>query len=120
MANRNCADPPFRQETAIAKSGTQSVGIDISKLTPRGLAVLVPAVWTAADLYFEVSEDNETFYPLYDEEGSIVLISGIATSEARVYAAPATVWAVGSWPYMRLVASAAQGAARTLVVAMLG
>ena len=116
----NCADPAFRQSTIIAINQTNGAAINIEALTPRGLAVQVPAEWTDADIYFEVSADGTTWYRLYDEFGSVVKITGINTSSARLYTAPSQCWPIGAWTYMRLVSSASQDAARTLTVCILG
>lgn len=121
MPSTNCADPVFRQPTIIAINQTNSAAIGITKLTPRGLSVVVPDSWTAADIYFESSVDGESGWQrLKDEFGSVVKITGIDTTDGDNYVAPPQCWALGAWPYLRLVSSATQTAARTLTVCILG
>ncbi len=93
----------------------------------RLLSVRTPSAWTAADIGFEVSADGSTWLKVYDEEGARIKITGIATSAAGVYTAPAKLAMVGMWPYVRLVslntssgADVNQAAERTLIVAIGG
>lgn len=92
----------------------------------RGLVVVTPAAWTAADIGFEASSDGSAWLPLMDNAGARVRITGVATSAARAYVAPSTAWGAGAFPFVRLVslntgtgANENQGAARTLTVVLL-
>jgi hypothetical protein len=110
----------------IASGAAVSSAVDANALGPRGLAVLVPVAWTAADIALEVSDDDITYYPVYDEFGSRVKISNVATAEIRTYILPAAAWLVGAYMYLRLVsidtssgANTNQAAARALGVRIL-
>lgn len=118
---KNNTDAAYRAETTIASGAAASGGLKLTGY--RGLAVQTPAAWTAANIGFEVSEDDSTYVPLYDEDGARVVISGVATGAAAVYIAPAEVWAAGVYPYVRLASldtadgsAENQAAARTLKV----
>ncbi|NDJ59937.1 MAG: hypothetical protein GYB67_02365, partial [Chloroflexi bacterium] len=99
----NVTDPVFRADCTIAAGAAVSTALDISAIGPRGLAVAVPAVWTAADIGFEVSVGTAPWLPLYDEAGDRGVLTGSATTAARLSAAPAAVWALGVYPRLRLV-----------------
>lgn len=106
-------------DVTIEQSGTDSTVADIRNERPRGVAVVVGSAWTSADIYIEVSNDQSAWYRLKNDAGSDVAISGIATSAAGYYTAPAESWMIGPWAYMRLVASAAQsGGDRTLTIVL--
>jgi len=118
---KNNSDAAFRATATIASGAAVSNALAMTGY--RGLAVQTPAVWTAANIGFEVSEDGTTFVPLYDEEGARVVISSVATGAARLYCAPAQAWACGVYPYVRLASldtadgsAENQAAARTLKV----
>lgn len=96
-------DAYVRKEAAIVSGAAVSAAINIIGLGLVGAGVLVPAGWTAADIAFEVSVDGLTWYPVYDETGTRVKVSGISTSESRLYIAPAQAWIAGAFPYMRFV-----------------
>ncbi len=57
-----------------------------------GGMVIVPSAWTAANIGFQVSEDNSTFVILRDYTGVPVQISGIKTDGGRAYAMPAEMF----------------------------
>ena len=122
------------KECTIPDNDTKSTGMFIAPIGPRGLAVQVPDGWDDADIYFQVSRVNPTgpnddaaptddadWIYLRDSSGAIVKITGIQTSAAGLYVAPGSVWPVGTYPWLRLVSSAAQnGGERSLEVALLG
>ncbi len=93
----------------------------------RGLAVLTPGAWTAANIGLEVSTDGgTTWIPVRTEWGSLVMVSGVVTNAAASYILPPSAWQVGLYPQARLTslntstyAAVNQGGARTLVVALL-
>jgi len=138
----NNSDPVMRQACTIANGASKSSKINISSIGPRGLGVVLPCVtssWTAADITFEVSatgnESNDgDWIPLEDASGNPIRITGITTTPPRtgvtnlLYVAPAGAWAVGAYPWLRLVSIAAgtgqaavnQGGNRDLTVVMLG
>ena len=82
--------------------GTGTEGNEARRRGFRGLAIEVPALWTAADIGFEVSRDASNYFKLCDEFNQRIKITGITTNEARVYIAPAALWAAGFYPYVRL------------------
>lgn len=102
--------------TTISSGAANSTAIEIAPNLPRGLGVFVPSAWTSATISFEVSNDGSTWYPLRGSDGSLIGISGIQTAAAGLYAAPAEIWVMGRWKYMRLVSSVNQGADRELQV----
>lgn len=117
---------PSSTDVVIANGEADSASIDMSDQPPRGIAVLVPGAWTAADIGFEVSSDDSTWYPLQNDTGGLVKITGITTDAAGYYVAPAGTWAIGGWQYMRLNSldtgdetAENQGAARTMTVVFL-
>lgn len=81
--------------------------------------VHMPAVWTAADIGFQVSSELDgTFLPLYDDAGALVEISSPAVDQA--HAVPVEVLAarfVKLWSQNAGV-DANQGAARSLIIDM--
>lgn len=92
-----------RMSATILSGQAVSDALELQKLSLIGLAVLIPSAWTAADIGFEVSEDNSTWVQLYDDAGARVKITGINTGASRLYIAPAEAWAIGAFPYMRFV-----------------
>jgi hypothetical protein len=105
-----------------------SSAINLASIGPRGLGLVVPAVWTAANIGFDISLDGETWGPCNDKTGSRFVVSGIATAQFAYYETPAGLWGIGTLPYMRLVSLSTsdnstpvnQAAARSLVVCMAG
>lgn len=121
----------LKQLTTISWTFTipinQSVsnGIDIESVAPRGLQVVLPSAWTAADVALEVSSDNVTWIPVEKMEGTKVKLLNVPTtaspSPTRIFEAEA--WAIGCWKYLRLASVSTsnedtyvtQAAARTFV-----
>jgi hypothetical protein len=75
---------PIADGEAITRSADMSIF--------SGGYVHIPTSWTAANLGFQVSDDDSTFIILRDEAGAPVQISGIKTDGARAYALPAEVF----------------------------
>lgn len=97
-------DEVYKPNVTFTAGQSVSDSTDISLLSLRGLALLVLAAdWVTADIGFQVSNDNSTWYTLYDEFGAGVKVAGVITNAAAVYACPAGVWAVGGFKYLRLV-----------------
>jgi hypothetical protein len=114
------------EEVVIANAAAVSGSFDVNAQGGRGFAVEVPVAWTAADIAFEVSDDDSTYVPLYSDTGARVKITNIATAAVQVYIVPAEAWAIGAYLFMRLVsidtstgANTNQGAERTLKVRVL-
>jgi hypothetical protein len=110
-------------EVTIANGAAVSGEVSTATFGPRGLAVLTPAAWTDADIAFDVSIDNSTWYPLQDDEGNRVKITSVTTDAAKVYDAPPECWTAGCFRYVRLAsintsteADVNQGAARTCYI----
>lgn len=121
MIQKNYTDAAFRVEVTIASGAAVSSAVKLTGY--RRLAVQTPAVWTTANIGFEVSEDGSTFVPLRDSTGAKLAITGVITNAAGVYVGPVDTLAAGPYPYVRLTsldtvdASAEnQAAARTLKV----
>lgn len=120
-------EPAYAQRDGTIANGAALTGaFDLQSTKARGFAVVVPGTWTAADIAFQVSEDDSTYYKVYDKTGARVKITGIATSEAAVYVAPAEAWAVGVWRYLKLEsintgtgAAENQGAERALTITLM-
>ncbi len=68
----------------------------------RGLAVLVPPAWTAADIGF-VAIHGPVAQPIRDSLGSLVVITGIVTDASFVYVAPSSIWVLGAANKARLI-----------------
>ena len=49
--------------------------------------VLMPAQWTDANLTFQVSSDDNTFWDLFDEHGKEVTLTCKASTAVRIQAA---------------------------------
>ena len=128
---RNYTDPVYRPTVTIANGASSSSSIVNTSVGARGIAVIVPAVWTGANLGLEISLDNgTTWVPVRNEEGKVVRITNIKTAEASLYVYPAASWQVGVAPLIRLTSldtgaadtdftAQNQGAARTLTVLLL-
>lgn len=116
----------YRFDMTIASGAAVSDGVSIEKHPVDRLAVQVPAAWTAADIGFDVSQDDSTYIPLKGATGSRLKITGVATGAAGVYIAPAETFLVDGYRYVRLASldtgdesAENQGAARSLVLVLL-
>lgn len=70
----------------------------------RGLAIDTPAAWTAADIAFETSQDGTTWRLAYKPDSDeLILITNIPDGTAITKVAPAEVWPLLAYPYLRLV-----------------
>jgi hypothetical protein len=67
----------------------------------RGLAVIVPEEWTAANIGF-YGVYGEIEVPLCDPEGELIVISGIQTADSRCYIAPASIWSLGAFDRFKI------------------
>ena len=67
-----------RQITATIASG-QSLSAEVNLGAGRLFAISMPSAWTTAALTFQGSFDSETFYDLYDEEGTEVTVDAAAS-----------------------------------------
>jgi hypothetical protein len=68
----------FVQQTAIIGAGTAlsaPVGIGESQLH----GILLPSVWTTANLTFQVSVDGTNFFELYDDAGNEITVNAAAS-----------------------------------------
>lgn len=108
----------------IAINAAISDAYDVGAYGGRGFAIQIPAVWTAANIGFDVSSDKSTWIPLYNDVGSRVKITNVPTGLAVELIAPPEAWAIGASQWMRLVsvdttgdtATTNQAAARVLVL----
>lgn len=72
-----------RTQSTTILSGTALSGVLSFYEYAYGI-VHMPAVWTAADIGFQVSSElNGTFLPLYDDAGALVEISSPAADQAH-------------------------------------
>jgi hypothetical protein len=79
--------------TAIAASTALSTGV-IDTAEFAGGMILVPSLWTAANIGFKVCESKDgSFHILRDEFGAPVEIGSIKTDGARWYALPGALFA---------------------------
>lgn len=101
-------------ELTIAKSGTDATP-DMHPGRSKVIGFRMdPDGWDAADLQIQgaLTADG-TFEDIYDSAGNQLTLT--VDSDRKVYLTAAQVLALLPWPYVRLVASAAQNtAARTL------
>ena len=112
------------QTLVIAINTAVSGKFNVRASGGRGFAIQIPAVWTAANIGFDISADASTWIPLYGDTGARVKITGVPTGLAVELVAPAEVWAIGASIWMRLVsvdttddtATTNQAAERTLIV----
>lgn len=114
----------------IAGSAAVSSEINIKDLALLGVAVLVPGPWTAANIGLEVSMNGGatgTWTPVYDENGTRVMVTNVSTTARRLYFLPTAAWATVRYNFLRIVsvntstgADVNQGAPRSLEVSILG
>jgi len=110
------------QRGATSKSLTIANGAALTEAfemsNHAGGIVLMPAAWTAASIGFQVSDSHGgTYYPLYDQNGTLVQISSPAVDKA--YSFPAEVFSGGwvkLWSQDGAASGTNQGAARTIGV----
>lgn len=95
----------------IASSTTVSSSVDLAETSL--LAFVAPAAWTTSTLKLQGSNDNVTFFDLYDAYGGAVGSLASVTAGAG-YAVD--VVAMLPWRYVRFVAGTAQGANRTFTL----
>jgi hypothetical protein len=100
-------------------SDADAISINESRnKSPHSLvAILMPAAWTAADLTFQASNDNTTFYEMVNTAGNNVTVTGPAADE-WIAIDPADFVGV---EYLKVRsgtvgAAVAQGAARVLTL----
>lgn len=83
-----------------------------------GGTLYMPAAWTAASIGFQIAtETGGTYYPLYDEDGTLVQISSPAVDNA--YSLPKELFSarfVKLWSQDGAASGTNQGAARTIVI----
>jgi len=103
-----------QQTATIAYAASLSGVIDLGKLTLVGIHM--PALWTTANLTFQVSEDGITYDNLFDRFGTEVNYSGAA---ARFIPIPPSDWISIRFVKIRSGMSAVpvnQGAARSVIL----
>jgi len=117
----------FRPVTTIAEGAAVSSSVPVSKIGPRGFAVILPAAWTAADIGIDVSVDGDTWHPLKNADGRVKITDvGTSNDPRPLRSFPAEAWAAGVFEFVRLVsintsteASVNQAAARELTLVLL-
>jgi hypothetical protein len=102
----------------IAISTAISDAVD-NRLAAGG-SVIIPAVWTAANLGFKVCDTvGGTYVPLRDQSGALVQITGLQTGEAGSYTLPDDLFGHAFfklWSCTSAGVDTNQAAARTFVV----
>jgi hypothetical protein len=111
------ADSGNTQTVTIANGASES-GV-VEKVGLRLGGFIMPAAWTAADLTFLVSDDNVTFYPLFNDEKTEAKITLPVAGDA--YSFDVLSGILAPWRYFKFrsgVKGAAvnQGAARDIKV----
>lgn len=113
------APPAHAQPTVtIAAAASLSGGVNIS---PRGtesslVEIVMPAVWTAANLTFQTSNDGVTYQDYYAADGTEVTVIAAA---ARNIGIAAVDFAGAGWLKVRsgtALAPVVQGAARVITL----
>lgn len=94
-------------DTTIPAAGTTSAEVDLDSFDLVG--VIVPAVWTAADLTFQVKAGDEAFADLYSSAG-VAITASVA---AEKYHALDPVLFAGA-DEVRVVSSETQAADRVI------
>ena len=90
----------------------------------NSMTITIPPAWTAADLGFEVSDDDgTTWVPVRDHLWDRIRVQNIDTAEAGVVQAPAEAWGITKHERFRLAslnvstgANENQGAARSIAL----
>lgn len=67
----------MRITTTILNGASLSAAVDLGA-NCRLKALLMPAAWTAADITFQVSEDNTNFFDMMGDDGNAVKLTGPA------------------------------------------
>ena len=94
----------------IGAAGTVSSAADLGMNTL--IKVTTPAVLSNATMYFNVSDDNVTFYPLYDNTNTLVSLT-VGTALAGSY--PVNPAQFAGSRYVQAKMSGAEGSARSII-----
>jgi len=93
----------------VPASGSISGTVDIGGVTLTGL--VTPGTLTSATLYFRVSDDGQTYAPLYNPFGSRVQV---LLGSSRAYPLDPTDFL--SWQYVALETPTNEAAARVIML----
>ena len=83
------------------------------------VGINMPAVWTAAGLSFQGSEDDTTFVDIYNNGGEITLLSAVVGTDRRILVSPVDFVGAGRFVKVRsgtTGSAQAQGAARIITL----
>lgn len=69
----------MRLVTATIPAGATGLSQGIDLQTTRVVGIVMPAVWTAADLSFQGSLDDVTYIDIYNDSGNEYLIPAAAS-----------------------------------------
>lgn len=102
----------------IANGASLSNSLRLGGLVPVG--VIMPAAWTAAGLSFAVSQDDSTYYPIFDDAGAEITAT-VAASEFIIFTNIARLFGITPDLYLKLRSGTSavavnQGAARVLTL----
>ena len=90
---------------SVASSGTVSAAADCRGYTAVG--ILVPSTFDGSQIQFQVSQDNSTFYDLYDNSNARVAMT---VGASRAY----PLWSeLAGWNYLKVVTVTAQATTST-------
>lgn len=121
----------FPRPVVIENGAAVSGSFYAKDIGPRGMAVEIPAAWTAADLIIEGADGDADSEPesgawrrIKKSDGTKVKITGIATNVADCYLFPPEAWAAGTYSWIRVRSvntsndenNVNQGAARSLIL----
>jgi hypothetical protein len=97
----------------IPNAGTVSSIFDARNYAMFGL--IVPAAFTSTSISFQVGDSEDaTFQDLYDNTGTHVTLT---VAQGKSYDMPT---ALAPWPFFKIIAGTAEGAARTITVVSKG
>lgn len=93
----------YRVNAPIAAGATGlSAAISIASFAAKGGTLFIPSGWVAADLYFNAGFNGTDFFPVCNEFGQRIKITGIQTAEGRFYSIPPELWAHFCHEYLQL------------------
>ena len=78
LRHERAYNEPETIEASIAKDASLSSGVRLPAACYLS-GIIMPGTWTAADLSFQGSHDGVTYYDIYDEYGSEVIVNADAS-----------------------------------------
>jgi hypothetical protein len=117
MGDSAFSTAPITDSVTVTIADGQSLS-DAAAIADYRLVGLIVGTWTSAAITFQVSQDGNTYYNLYDDAGNEVTIP--AGTHNKAYAAPMEL---APWRYMKVrsgtaASPVAQAGGDTVVVAI--